>query len=63
MTVITSKKRMRLDELSDYQLLVLIKSQEKRLKEGSHDVTALAIARASVSRLKKELEKRKKIQN
>ena len=63
MTVTTSKKRMRLDELSDYQLLILIESHEKKLKEKHHDVTASMITKNIISRLKKELEKRKKIQN
>ena len=63
MTIATSKKRKRLNELSDYQLLALIKSQEKKLKEKHHDVTALAIVKNNLLRLKKEVERRKIIQN
>ena len=63
MPTVASKKRKRIDELTDYQLLALIQIQEKKLKEERHNTTVLMVTKNSISRLKKELARRKNIQS
>ena len=63
MPAVASKNRKRIDELTDYQLLALIKIQKDKLKEKRHDVASLMVAKNSISRLKKELARRKNIQS
>ena len=63
MPAVASKNRKRIDELTDYQLLALIKIQKEKLKEKSHDATASMMVKNSISRLKKELARRKNIQS
>ena len=63
MSKVASSNRKRISELSDYQLRALINSQKKKMKEAHHDSAALLVAKNSISRLKKELERRKAIQS
>ena len=63
MPATTLKNRKRIDELTDYQLLALIKIQKDKLKEKRLDVATAVVAKNSISRLKKEHERRKNIQS
>ena len=63
MPAVASKSRKRIDELTDYQLLVLIEIQKEKLKEKNHNAATSMVAKNSLSRLKKELARRKNIQS
>ena len=63
MSAVASKNRKRIDELTEYQILALIKIQKEKLKEKNHDVATSVVAKNSISRLKKELARRKNIQS
>ena len=58
MSKVVEKNRKKINELTDYQLQILIENQRKKMKEFRRDTITLAVEKNKLLCFEKELERR-----